>query len=240
MNDIHQLAQRFLDGLTTTEEERRLHELLRQDDAPDELRALLPMLEKPNLGHYADLWLTEDETETYRDIVRQRKLRKALRWATAAAAMAVVAIMLTGKPGNGHEKVFTHTDTVGMQLMKPTHAMALTKPDGTSADTAIHHADPRGTGPKSARQYARKPSTTVDSTPKGTQNADSLDYYLARLEKELDRVGDSVYTAQVEKMIRTDARLQEIINRKLLDYLLAPDNDNAKNNMTTTRNDTEQ
>ena len=113
MNDIHQLAQRFLDGLTTTEEERRLHELLRQDDAPDELRALLPMLEKPNLGHYADLWLTEDETETYRDIVRQRKLRKALRWATAAAAMAVVAIMLTGKPGNGHEKVFTHTDTVG-------------------------------------------------------------------------------------------------------------------------------
>ena len=154
--------------------------------------------------------------------------------------MAVVAIMLTGKPGNGHEKVFTHTDTVGMQLMKPTHAMALTKPDGTSADTAIHHADPRGTGPKSARQYARKPSATADSTPKGTQNADSLDYYLARLEKELDRVGDSVYTAQVEKMIRTDARLQEIINRKLLDYLLAPDNDNAKNNMTTTRNDTEQ
>ncbi len=217
MNDIHQRAQRFLDGLTTTEEERRLHELLRQDDAPDELRALLPMLEKPNLGHYADLWLTEDETETYRDIVRQRKLRKALRWATAAAAMAVVAIML-----------------------KPTHAMALTKPDGTSADTAIHHADPRGTGPKSARQYARKPSATADSTPKGTQNADSLDYYLARLEKELDRVGDSVYTAQVEKMIRTDARLQEIINRKLLDYLLAPDNDNAKNNMTTTRNDTEQ
>lgn len=59
-------------------------------------------------------------------------------------------------------------------------------------------------------------------------------------EKELDRVGDSVYTAQVEKMIRTDARLQEIISRKLLDYLLAPDNDNAKNNMTTTRNDTEQ
>lgn len=59
-------------------------------------------------------------------------------------------------------------------------------------------------------------------------------------EKELDRVGDSVYTAQVEKMIRTDARLQEIISRKLLDYLLAPDNDNAKNNITTTRNDTEQ
>lgn len=60
------------------------------------------------------------------------------------------------------------------------------------------------------------------------------------LKKELDRVGDSVYTAQVEKMIRTDARLQEIISRKLLDNLLAPDNDNAKNNMTTTRNDTEQ
>ena len=148
MNDIHQLAQRFLDGLTTTEEERRLHELLRQDDAPDELRALLPMLEKPNLGHYADLWLTEDETETYRDIVRQRKLRKALRWATAAAAMAVVAIMLTGKPGNGHEKVFTHTDTVGMQLMKPTQPMALTKPNATAADAAIHHADPRAPGRK--------------------------------------------------------------------------------------------
>ena len=46
MNDIERLIKRYLDGLTTTEEERRLHDLLSQDDAPEEWRALLPMLEK--------------------------------------------------------------------------------------------------------------------------------------------------------------------------------------------------
>ena len=79
MNDIERLIKRYLDGLTTTEEERRLHDLLSQDDAPEEWRALLPMLEKPAIEPPTDQWLTEDETAEYDRTVRRRRLKKAAK-----------------------------------------------------------------------------------------------------------------------------------------------------------------
>ena len=43
--------------------------------------------------------------------------------------------------------------------------------------------------------------------------SDSFDYYLARLESEMDALDDSVSLAQLEKLISADARLRQLVNR---------------------------
>jgi len=46
--------------------------------------------------------------------------------------------------------------------------------------------------------------------------ADSLQYYIARLEHELEQVTDSNYTAKAEQIIRADARLQRLVQRIMI------------------------
>ena len=50
-----------------------------------------------------------------------------------------------------------------------------------------------------------------------TASSDSLDYYLARLEKCLDEVGDSLYQERAEQIIRADVRLQRLVKRIYMD-----------------------
>lgn len=52
-------------------------------------------------------------------------------------------------------------------------------------------------------------------TPAAT--SDSLDFYLARLEKSLDEVSDSLYQERAEQIIRADARLQRLVRRIYMD-----------------------
>ena len=46
-----------------------------------------------------------------------------------------------------------------------------------------------------------------------TLSVDSVDYYIARLEAEMNTLEDSVSTAQLEKLINADARLRQLVNR---------------------------
>lgn len=43
--------------------------------------------------------------------------------------------------------------------------------------------------------------------------SDSFDYYLARLESEMEAMDDSVSLVQLEKLISADARLRQLVNR---------------------------
>lgn len=43
--------------------------------------------------------------------------------------------------------------------------------------------------------------------------SDSFDYYLARLESEMEAMDDSVSLAQLEKLISADVRLRQLVNR---------------------------
>ena len=52
---------------------------------------------------------------------------------------------------------------------------------------------------------------------------DSLQYYIARLEKELENVNESTYTAKAEEVLRADARLQRLVQRIMIGEL-AKDN----------------
>lgn len=54
--------------------------------------------------------------------------------------------------------------------------------------------------------------TTVNTT-------DSLQYYIARLEKELESVNESTYTVKAEEVLRADARLQKLVQRIMMGEL---------------------
>ena len=239
MNDIERLIKRYLDGLTTTEEERRLCDLLSKDDTPEEWRALLTMLEKPTNEPPTDQWLTEDETAEYDRTVRRRRLNKAARILTAAAAVAATVIMTVGIKQSPVPQQLTRIDTIYIIREATTATAAKTETTATmESDKPLSNTAP-APAPKQPTDIQSKP-TTPDTMPTTAENADSLEFYLARLEKELDRVGDSVYTAQLEKMIRTDSRLQEIINRKLFEKLLEPDNYITHNNLEQKPNTLQQ
>ena len=52
-----------------------------------------------------------------------------------------------------------------------------------------------------------------------TSTTDSLQYYIASLEKELENVNESTYTAKAEEVLRADARLQRLVQRIMMGEL---------------------
>ena len=70
--------------------------------------------------------------------------------------------------------------------------------------------------------------------------ADSLDYYIAKIERELAQVDESLYIERMQRLIHADERLQRIVNNYLLHQL---DKDGRPmeaintNNVITTENE---
>ena len=52
---------------------------------------------------------------------------------------------------------------------------------------------------------------------------DSLQYYIARLEKELENVNESTYAVKAEEVLRADARLQKLVQRIMMGELTKDD-----------------
>ena len=78
------------------------------------------------------------------------------------------------------------------------------------------------------------------STQRTASTADSLDYYIAKIERELTQVDESLYIERMQKLIHADERLQRIVNNYLLHQL---DKDGRPmeaintNNVNTTENE---
>lgn len=52
-----------------------------------------------------------------------------------------------------------------------------------------------------------------------SSTADSLDYYIAKIERELAQVDESLYIERMQKLIHADERLQRIVNNYLFHQL---------------------
>jgi hypothetical protein len=61
-----------------------------------------------------------------------------------------------------------------------------------------------------------KATSPVKEKPSQVKTVDSLQFYIARLEKELDEVSDSDYATQAEQIIKADARLQRLVQRIMI------------------------
>lgn len=185
------LIERLLNEQTTPEEEHLVAQMLQQEEDMDS-------------------WLAEDETAEYDRIVNERRAKHHfLRWAIAAIIVLLVAaggfvlwpreqasdVVAEQKTKEIIEPVIREAEPV-VRNMEPSVATASPKPA----------VSPKGGAKRVKRQ--QKANTT-----------DSLQYYIARLEKELENVNESTYTAKAEEVLRADARLQKLVQRIMMGEL---------------------
>ena len=143
-----------------------------------------------------DSWLAEDEAAEYDRIVNERRAKHHfLRWAIAAIIVLLVAaggfvLWPREQPGMG---------TQCPDLSERHTSVVITEPSKPVAP------------PTKVKKRIRRKTTT--------STTDSLQYYIARLEKELENVNESTYTAKAEEVLRADARLQKLVQRIMMGEL---------------------
>ena len=191
--------------------------------------------DKPSLDAQIDQWLAEDLTAEYDRIVAQqeaaaesRPVRKRLaRWLTAAAAIALLigmGVWLWPKEKTTSqqqmakvvEKKTLHQTTLHQTTLTLHPSMKGEAPAPPCMEGSNY--SPRSEGHATQSEVKESPQlreTPTPDTPAAT--TDSLDFYLARLEKSLDEVSDSLYQERAEQIIRADARLQRLVRRIYMD-----------------------
>ena len=178
-----------------------IDKLLNEQTTPEEEHLIAQELrQEENI----ERWLIEDETALYDSIVAKRQAkRRYLRWAIAAV---IVALVISGATILWPQQV---SET---QVAKTTNAILNDKPNDTTkqqpllSSTEIQQAVPQKAKVKAVKR--RQTSVT-----------DSLNYYIARLEKELENVNESTYTTKADEVLRADARLQKLVQRIMIGEL---------------------
>lgn len=135
--------------------------------------------------------------------------KRPLRWWPIAAA-AVVAFAFILAPHSKDKEVIAPTVITTPQ---PSQASLVTTPHintPTNVNPPKNEKAPRIVERK--QQTVTIPAKTL-SEPSIPTRTDSLEYYIARLETEMDAIGDSVSRAHMERLIAADARLQQLVDR---------------------------
>lgn len=180
-----------------------IKKLLNEQTTPEEEHQIAQMLQQEE---DMESWLTEDETAEYDRIVSQRSTKlRILRWAIAAA----IAILLVA----GAVILWPH------QTSEPQVAITKITPASNSNEVKEQPLLPQ----KEVQQPALEKVKAKSVKRRQASTTDSLQYYIARLEKELENVNESTYTAKAEEVLRADARLQRLVQRIMIGEL-AKDN----------------
>ena len=181
--------------------EKLIEKLLKEQTTPEEEHLIAQ-----ELRHEEDIerWLTEDKTAEYDSIVAKRQARRRyLRWAIAAV---IVTLLISGAT------LLWPQQASETQVAKTTNAILNDKPNDTTkqqpllSSTEIQQAVPQKAKVKAVKR--RQTSVT-----------DSLNYYIARLEKELENVNESTYATKADEVLRADARLQKLVQRIMIGEL---------------------
>ena len=178
-----------------------IDKLLNEQTTPEEEHLIAQELRQEE---DIERWLIEDETAVYDSIVAKRQAkRRNLRWAIAAV---IVALVISGAT------ILWPQQASETQVAKTTNAILNDKPNDTTkqqpllSSTEIQQAVPQKAKVKAVKR--RQTSAT-----------DSLNYYIARLEKELENVNESTYTTKADEVLRADARLQKLVQRIMIGEL---------------------
>ena len=180
-----------------------IKKLLNEQTTPEEEHQIAQMLQQEE---DMESWLTEDETAEYDRIVSQRSTKlRILRWAIAAA----IAILLVA----GAVILWPQ------QTSEPQVAITKITPASNSNEVKEQPLLPQ----KEVQQPALEKVKAKSVKRRQASTTDSLQYYIARLEKELENVNESTYTAKAEEVLRADVRLQRLVQRIMIGEL-AKDN----------------
>ena len=186
-----ELIEKLLNEQTTPEEEHLVAQMLQQEEDMDS-------------------WLAEDETAEYDRIVNERRAKhRTLRWAVAAVIVAFIAVgAIVLWPREQASDVVAEQKT--KEIIEPVIREA--EPVVRNLEPSVATASPKpAVSPKGGAKRVKRQQKA--------NTTDSLQYYIARLEKELENVNESTYTAKAEEVLRADARLQKLVQRIMMGEL---------------------
>lgn len=148
-------------------------------------------------------WLIEDETALYDSIVAKRQAkRRYLRWAIAAV---IVTLLISGAT------LLWPQQASDPQMATTSNVILNNQPNDTKQQPLLPPTEIQQPVPPKAKKKAVK--------RRQTSATDSLNYYIARLEKELENVNESTYNTKAEEVLRADARLQKLVQRIMIGEL---------------------
>ena len=143
MKDMLRLLERYYDGLTTPEEERRLRQWLESDGCPDAYakdREAIRLLAEPQPAPVPD-GLAEQLTRTVRRAARRRVLRVAA-WGVAAGLALLLALDVTlrapaGAEGGRQTAMVMADDTLADDVVPPVRQEAASETCRSDSAAAV-------------------------------------------------------------------------------------------------------
>ena len=158
-----------------------------------------------------------------------KRVRIYIATVVAIAACIMLLVMLTtNMDTRENEKPIAQNDLVRRQRTpSPTAADSKSDGSGLNVDSkAVTAAFSRELPAKEEKQKANR--TDIKLVVRDHQavrledsasTADSLDYYINKIERELALVEDSLYIERIHQVMHADERLQRIVNNYILNEL---------------------
>lgn len=145
-----------------------------------------------------------------------------------AACIMLLVMQTTNMDTRENEKPIAQNDLVRRERT-PSPTAADSKSDGSGLDVdskAVTAAFSRELSAKEEKQKANRTDIKLvvrDHQAVRFENsastADSLDYYINKIERELALVEDSLYIERIHQVMHADERLQRIVNNYILNEL---------------------
>ena len=158
-----------------------------------------------------------------------KRVRIYVATVVAIAACIMLLVMLTtNMDTRENEKPIAQNDLVRRERT-PSPTAADSKSDGSGLDVdskAVTAAFSRELSAKEEKQKANR--TDIKLVVRDHQavrledsasTADSLDYYINKIERELALIEDSLYIERIHQVMHADERLQRIVNNYILNEL---------------------
>ena len=158
-----------------------------------------------------------------------KRIRIYVATISAIAASIMLLIMLTtNMDTRENEKSMAQNDLVRRERT-PSPSGADSKSDGSGLNTDSKADTADFSGELSAKEAKYKANRTdiklvvrhhqTVRLEDAAATADSLDYYINKIERELALVADSLYIERIHKVMHADERLQRIVNNYILNEL---------------------
>lgn len=158
-----------------------------------------------------------------------KRVRIYIATVVAIAACIMLFVMLTtNMDTRENEKPIAQNDLVRRERT-PSPTAADSKSDGSGLNTDSKADTADFSGELSAKEAKHKANRTdiklvvrhhqTVRSENATSTADSLDYYINKIERELALVADSLYIERIHKVMHADERLQRIVNNYILNEL---------------------
>ena len=158
-----------------------------------------------------------------------KRVRIYIATVVAIAACIMLLVMLTtNMDTRENEKPIAQNDLVRRERTpSPTGADSKSDGSGLNTDSKADTADFSGElSAKEAKYKANRTDIKLVARHHQTvrledaaATADSLDYYINKIERELALVEDSLYIERIHKLMHADERLQRIVNNYILNEL---------------------